>query len=40
MLGHALSLIKVAQQVKHEPRVQTNSEKLGYEVGYGRMETI
>lgn len=29
-LGHALSLIKAAQQVKHEPKVQTNSEKLGY----------
>jgi hypothetical protein len=29
-LGHALSLIKAQQQVKHEPKVQTNSEKLGY----------
>ena len=29
-LGHALSLIKAAQDVKHEPQVQTNSEKLGY----------
>ena len=28
-LGHALSLIKAAQQVKHEPKVQTNREKLG-----------
>ena len=29
-LGHALSLIRAAQKVKHEPKVQTNSEKLGY----------
>ncbi len=29
-LGHALSLIKAAQELKHEPKVQTNSEKLGY----------
>ncbi len=29
-LSHALSLIKAAQEVKHEPKVQTNSEKLGY----------
>jgi transposase InsO family protein len=30
-LGHALSLIRAAQKVKHEPKVQTNSEKLGYQ---------
>ncbi len=29
-IGHALSLIKATQDVKHEPKVQTNSEKLGY----------
>ena len=29
-LGHALSLIKAAQDIKHEPKVHTNSEKLGY----------
>jgi hypothetical protein len=29
-LGHALSLISAQQQVKREPKVQTNSEKLGY----------
>jgi hypothetical protein len=29
-LGHALSLIKAAQDRKHEPKVQTNSDKGGY----------
>ena len=29
-LGHALSLIRAAQKIKHEPKVETNSEKLGY----------
>jgi hypothetical protein len=29
-LGHALSLIKAAQEVKRDLRVQTNSEKGGY----------
>jgi len=29
-LGHALFLIKAQQDVKHEPRVQTNSDKRGY----------
>jgi hypothetical protein len=29
-LGHALALVKAHQDVKHQPKVQTNSEKLGY----------
>ena len=29
-LSHALTIIKAQQQVKREPKVQTNSEKLGY----------
>ena len=29
-LGHALKIIKAQQQVQREPKVQTNSEKLGY----------
>jgi hypothetical protein len=29
-LGHALALIKVQQDIKYAPKVQTNSEKSGY----------
>lgn len=29
-LGHALALVKAAQDLKYEPKVMTNSEKTGY----------
>jgi hypothetical protein len=29
-LSHALTIIKAQQEVKREPKVHTNSEKLGY----------
>jgi hypothetical protein len=29
-LSHALKIIKAQQEVKHEPKVQTNSEKIDY----------
>jgi len=29
-LGHALALVKAQQDVKHETKVRTNSEKTGY----------
>jgi hypothetical protein len=29
-LSHALTIIKAQQDVKREPKVQTNSEKIGY----------
>ena len=29
-LSHALKIIKAQQDVKREPKVQTNSEKIGY----------
>ena len=29
-LGHALTIIKAQQDVKREPKMQTNSEKIGY----------
>jgi hypothetical protein len=29
-LGHALALVRAQQEIKHQPKVQTNSEKGGY----------
>jgi hypothetical protein len=29
-LGHALAVVKAQQDVKHQPTIRTNSEKLGY----------
>jgi ATP-dependent exoDNAse (exonuclease V) alpha subunit len=30
-LGHALAVVKEQQDVKHQPKIRTNSEKLGYQ---------
>jgi hypothetical protein len=30
-LGHALTVVKAQQDIKHQPKVRTNSEKLGYQ---------
>jgi len=30
-LGHALALVKAQQDVKYQPQVKTNSEKIGYQ---------
>jgi len=30
-LGHALAVVKAQQDVKHQPKIRTNSEKLGYQ---------
>jgi hypothetical protein len=30
-LGHALAVVKAQQDVKHHPKIRTNSEKLGYQ---------
>jgi hypothetical protein len=29
-LGHALAMITMQQDIKHVPKVKTNSEKIGY----------
>ena len=29
-LSHALTIIKAQQDLKNEPKIQTNSEKIGY----------
>jgi hypothetical protein len=30
-LGHALTVVKAQQDIKHQPKVRTNSKKLGYQ---------
>ncbi|WP_051979433.1 hypothetical protein [Edaphobacter aggregans] len=30
-LAHALTVVKAQQDIKHQPKVRTNSEKLGYQ---------
>ena len=31
LFGHALAVVKAQQDVKHQPKIRTNSEKLGYQ---------
>lgn len=39
-LGHALRIIKADQDVKFTPRVNTNSEKIGYQKRGRKSEVV
>ena len=39
-LGHALAIIKAQQDLKHVPKVKTNSEKIGYQKRVRKSEAV